>query len=57
MRLEGSKNVSSEGENKKRRGGWRNWREDGKRTRSGGGPRKRRGELKESRLVHRDVPT
>lgn len=49
--------MSSEGENRKRRGGWRNWREGGKRKRSGGGPRKRRGESRESRFVHRDVST
>lgn len=52
-KLEGNKNVNSEGENKKRRGVWRNWREDVKRKKRGGGQRKKRGELKENRLVHK----
>lgn len=53
VKLEGSKNVNSEGENKKRRGVWRNWKEDVKKKKRGDGQRKKRGELKENRLVHK----
>lgn len=55
MKLEGSKNVNSEGENKKRRGVWRNWREDVKKKKRGDGQKKKRGELKENRLVHKSM--
>lgn len=54
MKLEGSRNVSSEEENKKRRNVWRNWREGAKMKMIEDGQKKRRGELKESRLVHKE---
>ena len=54
MKLEGSRNVSSGEENKKRRNVWRNWREGVKRKMIGDGQKRRRGELKESRLVHKE---
>jgi len=46
--------VSSEGGNKKRRGVWRNWREDVKKKKRGGGQKKKRGELKENRSISGD---
>lgn len=48
---EGSRNVSSGGGNRRRRGGWRSWRDDGRKKRSGGGRRRRRGEWRGSRSV------
>lgn len=45
--------MNSEGENKKRRGVWRKWREDVKKKKRGGGQKKKKGELKENRLVHK----
>lgn len=48
---EGSRNVSSGGGSRRRRGVWRSWRDGGRRRRSGGGRRRRRGEWRGSRSV------